>query len=238
MNKRNGFLIALLVVLALVGGFALFRSEAPVSAPSESKTVAVAPDAPRAAAQGPQAERTQNAAPAMSGDATQATDSAIAAVPDDESDQDDGEIGFKADSRGDIVLNENTRLDLERLHALYSPADREKKLQEVSATLPPAAASQLHQLMDQYKNYQAAAYQAYPPDREMTSVEQGVSQIDGMHGLRVQFFGEEATEKMFGAEEKAQRALYKLMENENDPGLTVQEKAERAQQLYLEQQRQ
>ena len=36
----------------------------------------------------------------------------------------------------------------------------------------------------------------------MTSVEQGVSQIDGMHGLRVQHFGEQATEKMFGVEEK------------------------------------
>ena len=135
-------------------------------------------------------------------------------------------------------MNEKTRLDLERLHALYTPAERERKLTEIAATLPPEAARELYQLMDQYQNYQAAVYQAYPPDREMTSVEQGVSQIDGMHGLRVQYFGEQATEDMFGAEEKLQRELYKLMENEKDPSLTVEEKAERAQQIYLQQQSQ
>ena len=234
MNKRNAFLITSLGALALVGGFVLFRSEAPIAARSPTKTVATAPVAAPAAAQG-----LQSAVPTVPGEATHAADTAAAteAVSNHESEQDDGQIGFKADARGHIVLNENTRLDLERLHALYSPAEREKKLQEVSATLPAAAARQLHQLMDQYQNYQAAAYQAYPPDREMTSVEQGVSQIDGMHGLRVQHFGEQATEKMFGAEEQAQRELYKLMENENDPSLTVEEKAVRAQQLYLEQQR-
>ena len=235
MNKRNAFLIASLGALALVGGFVLLQT----------KPVATTSVASRTTVQGQ-----QSATPMVSGDATRAVDTALAtenaaaaanaaaAVSNLESEQDDGTIGFKADARGHIVLNENTRLDLERLHALYSPADREKTLQEMSATLPPEAARELHQLMDQYRNYQAAAYQAYPPDREMTTVEQGVSQIDGMHGLRAQHFGEEATNKMFGAEEKAQRELYKLMENENDPSLTVEEKAVRAQQIFLDQQRQ
>jgi len=249
MNRRNAFLITSLAALALVGGFMLLRSGAPLSAPSPAKTVATVPVAPHSAAQ-PQAP--QSAAPTVPGAATQtadtpvpgeataqadsATAAATEAVSDHESEQDDGQIGFKADARGHIVLNENTRLDLERLHALYSPAEREKQLQEMSATLPAAAARELHQLMEQYQNYQAAAYQAYPPGREMTSVEQGVSQIDGMHAVRVQHFGEQATEKMFGAEERAQRVLYELMENENDPSLTVEEKAERAQQLYMQQQ--
>ena len=232
MNKRQASLIASLGALVLVGGFVLFHSEAP--APSPTNTVANSP-VPRAAVQDP-----PFAAPAVPGEPTQAADTATAAataaIPNHESEQDDGQIDFKADTRGHIVLNENTRLDLERLHALYSPAEREKRLQEISATLPPVAALELHQLMEQYQHYQAAAYQAYPPDRELTSVEQGVSQIDGMHGLRVQYFGEQATEGMFGAEEKAQHELYKLMENEKDPSLTAEEKAERAQQLYLQQQ--
>ena len=244
VNKRNALLISSLAALALVGGFVLFRSEAPISSLSRATTVASVPAESRTAAQGPQAAQgLQSTGPAMPGEATRASDTtattdgatATAAAANLEAEQDDGQIGFKADARGHIVLNENTRLDLERLHALYGPAEREKQLQEMSATLPPPAARELHQLMDQYQNYQAAAYQAYPPDREMTTVEQGVSQIDGMHGLRVQFFGEQATEKMFGLEEKAQRQLFKLMENEKDPSLTVEEKAERAQQLYLQQ---
>jgi lipase chaperone LimK len=109
-----------------------------------------------------------------------------------------------------------------------------KKMSEIAGTLPPKP-RQLYQLMEQYQNYQAAMYQVYPPDREMTSVEQGVSQIDGMHGLRVQYFGEQATAAMFGAEEKLQRELYQQMENEKDPSLTLEEKAERAQRIYQEQ---
>jgi hypothetical protein len=243
MDKRNALLVALLSVLALVGGFVLFRSETAVTTPVESRTTA---QGPQSAALTVPGEATRAVDPNAASTATSTAPAVEAAVEAEaeteavsnlESEQDDGTIGFKADARGHIVLNENTRLDLERLHALYSPAAREKQLQEMSATLPPTAASELHQLMDQYQNYQAAAYQAYPPDREMTTVEQGVSQIDGMHGLRVQHFGEQATEKMFGAEERAQRELYKLMENENDPSLTVEEKAVRAQQLFLDQQR-
>ena len=163
-KKRNAFLITALSALALVGGFVLFRSEAPISAPPQTKMTAAAPVAPQGAAQ----SRQSAAEPTVSGEATQpteATATAVAsagteAVSNLELEQDDGQIGFKADARGHIVLNENTRLDLERLHALYSAAEREKKLQEMSAALPPAAARELHQLMDQYQNYQAAAYQA------------------------------------------------------------------------------
>jgi hypothetical protein len=235
-NKRNALLGASLGALALVGAFVLLRSEAPIPVRSPPTTVATAPVAP-----GPAGQGSQSAAPVVPGEATAAAHTATAMATEadsiHDSEQDDGQIDFKADASGHVVLNENTRLDLERLHALYSPAEREKKLEEVSATLPPEAVREIYQLLDQYQNYQAAAYQAYPPDRELTTVEQGVTQIDGMHGLRVQYFGEQATEKMFGAEEQAQRELYKLMENERDPSLTVQEKAERAQQIYLEQQR-
>jgi hypothetical protein len=222
MYKRNALLIASLAALAVGGSFLLFRPEAPNPAPTEIGPVASAP-APRASTQPPQSASVESGATQSNG------------ASEYDPEQDDGQVAFKADANGRIVMNEKARLDLERLFALFTPPERERKLTEIAATLPPEAAHQLYLLMEQYQNYQAAVYQVYPPDREMTSVEQGVLQIDGMHGLRVQYFGEQATSAMFGAEEKLQRELYQQIENEKDPSLTLEEKAERAQRIYQEQ---
>jgi hypothetical protein len=222
MRKRNALLTASLAALAVSGSLFFFRSEEPNPAPTEVAAVASAP------ASQPRTRQPQS----ISVEAGAAQDDRAAEY---DPEQDDGQVAFKSDANGRIVMNEKTRLDLERLYALYTPPERETKMAEIAATLPPEAARQLYQLMEQYQNYQAAMYQVYPPDREMTSVEQGVSQIDGMHGLRVQYFGEQATVAMFGAEEKLQRELYQQMENEKDPSLTLEEKAERAQRIYQEQ---
>lgn len=141
-------------------------------------------------------------------------------------------IAFKADARGRIVTDEKARLDLEKLYALYDPVARMRKLQELEQTLPPAAAQQLRELMEQYKNYQEAQYQLFPPGQEMVSPEEGLGQIEGMHALRAQYFGEQTATAMFGEEEKVQRELYRLMAVETDQSLTLEEKAERAQELY------
>jgi len=222
MYKHNALLTASLAALAVCGGFLFFRSEAPNPAPTEIAVVASVPASPPVTPQRPSALAEASASQ---------NDGASAYDPE----QDDGQVAFKADANGRIVMNEKTRLDLERLYALYTLPERETKMTEIAATLPPEAARQLYQLMEQYQNYQAAMHQVYPPDREMTSIEQGVSQIDGMHGLRVQYFGEQAAAAMFGAEEKLQRDLYQQMENEKDPSLTLEEKAERAQRIYQEQ---
>lgn len=222
MNKRNALLIASVAALAVGGGFLLFRYEAPNFAPAEpgafARTLASPPGAQAPQSASVEADATRNDGP-----------------PEYDPEQDDGQLAFKADADGRIVMNEKTRLDLERLHALYTPPERERKMAEIAATLPSEAARQLYQLMEQYQSYLAALYQVYPPDRELTSVEQGASQIDGMHGLRVQYFGDRAASAMFGAEEKLQRELYQQMENEKDPSLTLEEKAERAQRIYEEQ---
>jgi len=229
MHQRNSLLLASLAALAVGGGFLFFRSGAPDLAPADTSVVASAPRSqPDAPASQPRAQQLQSTSVA----AGAAQDDSVSGY---DPEQDDGQVAFKADANGRIVMNEKTRLDLERLHALYTPSEREKKMAEIAATLPPEAARQLYQLMEQYQNYLAAMYQVYPPDREMTSVEQGVSQIDGMHGLRVQYFGEQAAAAMFGAEETLQRELYRQMENEKDLGLTLEEKAERAQRIYEEQ---
>jgi hypothetical protein len=234
MNRRKGFLVALLAALGVAGGWLYLRVETPAAAPAEVGAAETAPiTAPPTSSEAPPTARDASgtAIQSIAPDTAASTD----ATSDYDAEQDDGTIAFKADANGRLVTNEKARLDLERLYALFNPKEREKKLGEVAATLPPEAVRQLYELMEQYKNYQAAAYQAYPPDREMTTVEQGESQIDGMHGLRVQFFGEQAAKGMFGDEERVQRELYRLMENEKGQSLTVEEKAERAQRIYREQ---
>ena len=234
-GKRKALLIASLAALAAGGGFLVFRSEAPFPAqaqigPAQAQIAPAITEIGAVAGAPASQPGTQQPQPALAEDGA----TPGAAAPEYNAEQDDGQLAFKADANGRIVMNEKTRLDVERLHALYTPPEREKKLTEIAATLPPEAMQQLYQLTEQYQNYMAAVHQVYPPDREMTSVEQGVLQIDGMHALRVQYFGEPATAAMFGAEEKLQRELYRQMEIEKDPSLTLEQKAERAQRIYEE----
>src|SRR5262245_25503536 len=199
MKKGNLFLGAAIVAAAIVAGLLVFRSEEPepVAARSVGAPTAThdAPATPSAASQ-PAVLPLPPPAPSES-----VTDGG----------EDPSVIRFRVDAKGRIVTNEKARLDLEKLYALYGPAERQKKLEEVSQDLPPAAARQLAELLEQYKNYQEAQYQNFPPGREMVSPEQGLAEMDGMHALRVQYFGAEVTDGFFGEEEKIQRELLRLM---------------------------
>jgi hypothetical protein len=172
------------------------------------------------------------ASPAVAANEEVAASPAVAPAASIADDGDPDVIAFRVDVNGRVVTNEKARLDLEKLYALYSPPDRARKLQELENTLPPAGAQHLTELMTQYGNYQEAQYQTFPPGREMVSAVEGLREIDGMHALRVQYFGEQVTNDMFGEEEQVQRELYRLMAVETDQSLTLEERAERAQQMY------
>jgi lipase chaperone LimK len=89
--------------------------------------------------------------------------------------------------------------------------------------------------MERYVNYDAAQRQTFPPGADLASPEDGLNVIDGMHNLRVQYFGADAANTMYGKEEKVQRELLRLMSLEKDGSLTIEEKAERAQAMYQSQ---
>jgi hypothetical protein len=150
-------------------------------------------------------------------------------------DEDPTKITFKADDKGRMVTNEKARLNLERLYALYTPEERQKKLDELSEGLPPAAARDLADLMDRYANYDSAQRQTFPPGQDLATPEEGLNVIDGMHNLRVQYFGADVANGFFGKEEKIQRELLRLMSLEKDGSMTIEEKAERAQAMYQNQ---
>jgi hypothetical protein len=140
---------------------------------------------------------------------------------------------FKADAAGNLVLSERTRLNIEKLTALYTPEELSQRMAIIEATLPANAYSQLVDFVDRYKNFMAALRQALPPGRALTSVEEARIQHEELHRLRVTYFGEEATEAMFGREERLNRQLLELMDLEQHAGLTMEEKAMKAQELLL-----
>jgi len=141
-------------------------------------------------------------------------------------------LEFKVAATGKIVTDETARLNLEKLYALYTSAERAQKLQELQATLPPSAAQHLLELLQQYSNYQTAAYQVVPPGREFSTEAEALIDIDTFHALRVQYFGSDVAKGFFDEDEKMQRELLHLMSIEKDQSLTTEEKAERSQALY------
>jgi len=141
-------------------------------------------------------------------------------------------LEFKVAATGKIVTDEAARLNLEKLYALYTSSERAQKIQELQATLPPSAAQQLTELLQQYSNYQTAAYQVVPPGREFSTEAEALIDIDTFHALRVQYFGSEVAKGFFEEDEKMQRELLHLMSIEKDQSLTTEEKADRSQALY------
>lgn len=146
----------------------------------------------------------------------------------------DAKQPFRVDSAGKLVLNEQTRLNMEALFAETARANLPEAQQNAVATLPPGAATEATALLEQYDNYSKAQRQSYPPGIAPATEEAALAELDGLHALRVAHFGPVATKALFGAEEDVTRSLIDLMRLEKDQGLTLQEKAERAQQLHDE----
>src|SRR5262249_29043996 len=143
-----------------------------------------------------------------------------------------GDVSFRADGAGKVVKDEDARLNIEKLISLSTPPEMQQKLDELRRELPPSAAAELTELVTQYQNYQSAALQAYPPGVAPATPQDALNEIDGQHALRAKYFGAQTAEAFYGSDEKVQRELLRLMNLEKDQSLTMEEKADRAQQLY------
>lgn len=137
---------------------------------------------------------------------------------------------FTADASGNLVTNATTRDELERLFALNTPAQAREQLQQLTQSLPPAAARQLIDLYARYQQYTAALAQAYPPGVVPANEQAALQQLDGIHALRVEHFGADTAAAFYGADEKTARQLIAQMLAQHDPNLTLDQKAQLAQQ--------
>ncbi|MGH8175228.1 MAG: lipase secretion chaperone [Steroidobacter sp.] len=138
---------------------------------------------------------------------------------------------FRTNSSGKLILNEHTRLNLEALIARTEPAELAEAQQEIAGMLPPAAAAQARELIDRYDNYQRAQRQSYPPGSAPSTEDEALAELEGLHALRVAHFGPDIAAAFYAEEEAISRQLIELMRLEKDQGLTMEEKAIRAQQM-------
>jgi lipase chaperone LimK len=157
-----------------------------------------------------------------------------AVAPDSPPGKTDAKQPFRVDSAGKLVLDEQTRLNMEALFAQTDRVALPEAQQNATATLPPAAATEAAAWLERYDNYSKAQRQSYPPGIAPATEEAALAELEGLHALRVAHFGPEAAKAFFGAEEDLARSLIDLMRLEKDQSLTVQEKAERAQKLHDE----
>ena len=143
----------------------------------------------------------------------------------------DNDKTFRVNDSERLVLDEQTRLNMEALFARTEHDHLAEAKQQAIEPLPAAAAAQAAELLEQYDNYQQAQRQAYPPGVAPATEEAALAELDGLHALRVAHFGPIVARALYGEEEAVSRQLVELMRLEKDQSLTMEEKAVRAQQL-------
>jgi hypothetical protein len=138
---------------------------------------------------------------------------------------------FHINASGRLLIDQETRLNMEALFARTELDHLEAAKQEAIEPLPAAARAQAAELLDQYDTYQQAQKQAYPPGVAPATEEAALAELEGLHALRAAHFGPVVARALYGEEEAVSRYLVELMRQEKDQSLTMEEKAERAQRL-------
>jgi len=148
---------------------------------------------------------------------------------------DDESVGndtaFRVDTKGELVLDEQTRLNIERLIAQTEPNNLYAETSEQIENLPPSAARQAQELIEKFVIYQQAQRQIQPPDVTPPTEDDAVRQLQELHALREAHFGAEVARRFYGNEEGIAREMIEVMRLENDQSLTPGEKLERARAL-------
>jgi hypothetical protein len=216
--KGRIWLLLAAVLSALIVASVLFESESPVPTANpiaEFETPTPIGSAPTSAADGVDV-------PLQSG-----PEASIAMVDDAK----ENGAAFRVDAAGDLVLDEQTRLNIEALIASTEPRNLYAETREHTEGLPPAAARLAEELVDKFVHYQQAQRQTYPPDVAPLTPEDAVRELEGLHALREAHFGPEVARRFYGNEEIIAREMIEVMRLENDQSLTPEEKLERAQAL-------
>lgn len=224
---RNRFLVAVLC-LAAVGAAALWwlRTDSPQTAESSLPSSVSAPIVPTTN------DRAREPAAAIAPSTNSEVPEPATQLPAPTAAPIDPNHPFRVDNAGKLVVDEQTRLNIEALFARTDPAALVDAQQEVTQKLPPAAAAEAAALLERYGNYSKAQRHAYPPGVAPSTEEAALAELEGLHALRVAHFGAEAAKAFYGAEEAITRSLIELMRLEKDQSLTLEEKAAKAQQFY------
>jgi hypothetical protein len=226
MSKRLYIWLAI-IAIAIVAGVVLFG-------PAQDKRIT---SAPQAARNEPAAAVVANDSPASEIREQQGQTASVAEHAEDSAPSSDQPVAqtndktFRVNAAGRLVLDEQTRLNMEALFARTEREHLAEAKQQAIEPLPTAAAAEAAELLEHYDNYQQAQKQAYPPGVAPATEEAAMAELDGLHALRAAHFGPVIARALYGEEEAVSRQLVELMRVEKDQSLTMEEKAERAQQL-------
>jgi Proteobacterial lipase chaperone protein len=154
-----------------------------------------------------------------------------AAAPEEKITAQTNDQTFRVNDSGRLVLDQQTRLNMEALFARTPRDHLAEARQQAVEPLPAGAAAQATDLLEDYDNYQQAQRQAYPPGVAPATEEAALAELEGLHALRAAHFGAVIARALYGEEEIVARQLIELMRLEKDQSLTMEEKAARAEQI-------
>jgi len=142
------------------------------------------------------------------------------------------ERAFRTDGKGRLVLDERTRLAVEKLVGLNSPESLAALVAEQTSGLPAEAAAQARDLVERYGAYESARRGTFEPGTAPMVPEEGLAELAATRALRASYFGQDAAQRLFGAEEAVSKRLLEMMRDDRAANLTIEQKAIRAQARY------
>ena len=137
---------------------------------------------------------------------------------------------FRADGQGRLVIDGQTRDDVERMAMMFGNDGGQQKVEALGFELPAAARQQLRDLYLNYQQYLQAIATAVPPNQ--TTLDEARKTAQLLHELRVEKFGADNARAMFAEQEATTDALLKQMSElaKGNPNATTEELAQRAQE--------
>jgi hypothetical protein len=118
----------------------------------------------------------------------------------------------RVSERGDLLIDPQTREDVELVAALHRPGIALAKLDEACKDQSPKAKQEMKNLYQQFAQYSQAVTQTFPIEEQN---EIPVEKLDGvllkgLHDLRVQYFGAEKACAMYCAEEDLTKRMLEM----------------------------
>ncbi len=218
LNGRKWLLLAV-ALSVLIAAFAVFERDAPLPPATSAAKV----DIPMPTVFAPASEV------GRPDDQPQPGPTVTMVTGDNDVAANDG--AFRVDATGALVLDEQTRLNIEALVASTERNNLYAETREQTENLPPAAARLAEELVDKFIHYQQAQRQIHPPGIAPPTEDDAVRQLEELHALRETHFGPEVAQRFYGKEEVIAREMIEVLRLENDQSLTAQEKLERAHML-------
>lgn len=142
------------------------------------------------------------------------------------------ERAFRTDDKGRLVLDERTRLAVEKLVGLNGPESLPALVAQETSGLPAEAAAQASDLVERYGAYESARRGTFQPGTAPMVPEEGLAELAATSALRASYFGQDAAKRLFGAEEAVSKRLLEMMREDRAANLTIEQKAIRAQARY------